>query len=167
MRGSRLLFIAAYERFCGNITEACKYAGIKRLTFYRWWNSETPINAEFRKRIEALRPIERQLDRAESVLNTHVENGSLKAAIYVLNKRGADRGYGEQFKSPAGQGGQDAASLLTRIALAFEDWLTDNRQAPDEMKQKWLRRFAERNGLQPKALAERTGMEYVDSEVSQ
>ncbi len=33
-------FLFAYEENCGNITKSCKYAGINRLTFYRWISAE-------------------------------------------------------------------------------------------------------------------------------
>ncbi len=96
---TRVKFLFAFEVTNGNISAACAYAGIGRKTYYRWMESSSRINRRFQQKIKDIRPIERQLDIAELVLNAHLENGSLKAAEIVLKSpRGRVRGYNEQQK---------------------------------------------------------------------
>src|SRR5215207_9195679 len=57
-------FLNAYELSCGNVSAACRIAGIVRKTFYNWIKSDSPINLEFRRRLEAIRPGERLGDMA-------------------------------------------------------------------------------------------------------
>lgn len=94
--GTRNKFLLAYEETCGNITASCLYAGLSRLTFYRWMKSTSRINKRFQEKILLLKPIEAQLDLAEAVVHAHLKHGSLRAAELVLKTRGKVRGYVEK-----------------------------------------------------------------------
>lgn len=93
---TRAKFLHAFEETHGNITASSLYAGISRLTFYRWMKSKSRVNLRFQEKIKLLKPIEAQLDLAEAVVNTHLKNYSLRAAELVLKTRGQRRGYAEK-----------------------------------------------------------------------
>jgi hypothetical protein len=90
-------FLYAYEETYGNISVSCKYAGINRLTFYRWMKCELPVNVEFQEKLELLKPVEKLLDLAEAALINRINSGDIRAIIYLLEKRGKLRGYGEKL----------------------------------------------------------------------
>lgn len=94
---TRRRFLEAFERTFGNITASCEYAGIKRMTFYRWMRSKAEVNVKFQQSINAIRPYEKLKDLAEAVIVHHLNHYSLDAAKYVLERIATDRGYGKQI----------------------------------------------------------------------
>lgn len=94
---TRLKFLDAFERTFGNISSSCQYAGISRLTYYRWMQSKTRINVKFQEKIKMLKPVEAQLDLAEAVLYANLKAGSLRAAEFILRTRGRERQYSEKI----------------------------------------------------------------------
>jgi hypothetical protein len=88
-------FLEAYELTCGNVSASCRASGVPRRTYYNWMRSKAPRNAEFRSRMEEIKPGERLADLAELVILQHLMAGSLPAAKLVLtkNKLLYSRGY--------------------------------------------------------------------------
>lgn len=82
-------FLQYYTAYFGNITAACKKAGVCRQTFYDWKK-----NAAFAAELEAAEVEERLVDSAEVALIERVKARDLKAIIYVLDSKGASRGWG-------------------------------------------------------------------------
>lgn len=95
-RARMKLFLREYERQFGNVSITCANVHISRQTFYRWSDpaSNNHLHKWFRNRLASIRPLERLLDAADTVLFYRmVEKNDLKAAIFVLQKHGSDRGW--------------------------------------------------------------------------
>jgi hypothetical protein len=92
----RKRFLRNYETCYGNVSAACSLTGIARQTFYRWQKSNTKVNKIFREKLALIRPKDLLLDVAEATLVKSAETGNLMAAMYILNKKGHERGYIDQ-----------------------------------------------------------------------
>ncbi len=87
--------IKAIKGTGGIISEICRNLSCARQTFYSYLQDLPEVRQAFEyERDEAL-------DEAESVLINHLEGNSLDAAIYMLDCRGADRGYGRKQQNQA------------------------------------------------------------------
>lgn len=148
---TRALFITAYERTFGNISASCEYAGISRITFYRWMKSKSRVNLRFQKKIKELEPAERKLDFLEGALMSRVAAGDTKAIIYGLNKLAKSRGYHEKPMEKSED--QIVNETLNKVAKAFQIWLGDHPQSPPEEKNLWMERFAKNAGVETEELA--------------
>lgn len=120
MGRKQALFLQAWELTCGNVSAACKMAGISRTAYYRWLASHSQQCRQFRLDLAELRPAERLKDAAESVIMHHLERNDLKAAMFVLKERGGERGWnGSQASAkpeePVDQLGEDMKPLLDKI----------------------------------------------------
>ncbi|HRH40359.1 MAG TPA: hypothetical protein PKY82_01855, partial [Pyrinomonadaceae bacterium] len=93
---TRAKFLRAYELSYGNVSYSCEQAGIGRKTFYRWMKSTTRVNKKFQKRLELIKPVERQLDFIEAKLMERVAAGDTAAIIFAAKTLGRKRGYGEK-----------------------------------------------------------------------
>ncbi|MBR4835086.1 MAG: helix-turn-helix domain-containing protein [Thermoguttaceae bacterium] len=82
-------FLQAYASFCGNITAACQKINISRQTFYDWKK-----NAAFVAELETLEVDERLVEIAEYGLLQRLKAHDMKAIAYVLDSKGASRGWG-------------------------------------------------------------------------
>lgn len=85
-------FLTAYGNNLGNISMSCRAASISRMTYYRWMRE----HPSFRER--CLEVDEQIKDNAESriqnLMMSKDENMQLKAAMFFLNNKAKDRGYG-------------------------------------------------------------------------
>lgn len=148
---TRKLFLHAFANTFGNITASCEYAGITRPTYYRWINSHTRINKKFQNSIEAIKPIERQVDFLEAALMGRVTASDTTAIIFGLKTRGSHRGWAENGRNNMNQADlqtlQDAA---VRAVMSYQLWLKDNPTASEPEKGEWLRRFASVAGADEK-----------------
>jgi len=66
----------------GNLTRAAKQIGVTRKTIYEWLKADDTLRAELAHAREIL------CDMAEDVLVEQLENGNLKAAVFVLQHFG-------------------------------------------------------------------------------
>ena len=150
---TRKIFLKAYEANMGNVTIACRMAGICRQTYYRWLESPTRINQKFRQQLKRLRPEERLIDEAEFTVARGLAEGNMLAAIFTLKTRGRHRGWSERPETLAAMG-----DLLDRVAGAYRAWLEDHPEAALEEKIRWLGRFAENGKVPAQDLAKRVGL---------
>lgn len=147
-------FLQAYEDNFGNVTIACKVAGIHRQTFYRWLDSPSRINIKFRKRLAQTRPDEKYVDFLETAFTSRVAAGSDSLIQFGLKTRGRRRGWSEKpelFEAPK--------ELLHKVADAYQAWLADHDDLPLERKVEWLGKFARARQIEPVQLAKIVGME--------
>lgn len=80
------MVLSALSETLGNITEACKSAGISRSEFYRFMQVD-----QFAERVTEIR--EEKLDFAENSLFTQIQEGNTVATIFYLKCHGKHRGY--------------------------------------------------------------------------
>ncbi len=93
---TRMGFVKAFERHHGNITKACRDAGIKsRATVYRWLKSSTTRNQKFRQHLKNTRALEAKKDFFEECLMEAAAKGTgnVTAIIFALKSIASDRGY--------------------------------------------------------------------------
>jgi len=83
-------FLIAFEGSAGNITHACKAAGICRQTYYRWIDESD----SFKKEVDDIK--ESTIDFAESILLGEIKNKNITATIFFLKTIGRNRGYIER-----------------------------------------------------------------------
>jgi hypothetical protein len=145
-----MAFLKAYEENFGNVTIACKLAGIHRQTFYRWLESETRVNKKFRERLKLTKPEERQVDYLESAFNERVKDGSDTLIKFGLTAKGRGRGWVER---------QDTAVLdteaITKLLDAFAEVVKQNPDMTESERALWIRDFAETGGVPVDTLARR------------
>lgn len=70
--------IEAINKSCGNLSQAAKCLGVSRMTLYDWMKKDEAL------REELIHAREQLCDMAEDVIVRHLEEGSLKAAVFVL-----------------------------------------------------------------------------------
>ncbi|MAF25314.1 hypothetical protein CL634_07030 [bacterium] len=76
----------------GKVSAVAKQLDVTVGTIYRRMNNSPKIQA----RLEDAH--EKTIDKAQSVVDMHLDNGSLKAATYVLDNKGGRQGYGAKAK---------------------------------------------------------------------
>lgn len=81
--------LEAYAKKFGNVRASCKAAGVSRQTFYNWKRDD----ASFAAALEAIDPVNELLDLAEKQLIAKLQDGDLKAVTFVLETKGAARGW--------------------------------------------------------------------------
>lgn len=81
--------LEALQQSLGNVTLACKNAGISRTAFYDYYNQDE----QFKKRVREIN--EERLDFAESQLLKNIHKGDTTSIIFFLKKQARDRGYGD------------------------------------------------------------------------
>ena len=84
------VMVAAMTKALGNVSLACKEAGIARVTHYEWMN----VDPKYRAEIENIS--EMAIDYVESKLMKMIEGGDTTAAIFYLKTKGKSRGYVER-----------------------------------------------------------------------
>jgi|SRR5580765_1722455 len=132
---TRARFLHAYEITFGNISAACDYADISRVTYYRWMKSTSRVNRRFQKRVEAIQPIERQVDYLEAKLMDRVKANDTIAIIFGLKAKGKHRGWTER---PVDESSH--VEDVRRIVEAIAGFLKDHPNADKEIV---LQKFAE------------------------
>lgn len=80
-------FLRALKRHNGNVSRACEDSNCIRRTYYGWYKNDKA----FADVVESIR--ESMIDRAESVLFQKIDEGSLEAAKFALERIGKSRGY--------------------------------------------------------------------------
>ena len=85
-------FLIAYKKHFGNISKACKSAGIDRSMYYYWSNND----AEFKSTIDNIEPEEDFLDFLEDKAKERIEAGSDSVLIFALKAKGKKRGWIEK-----------------------------------------------------------------------
>lgn len=81
--------VEAYKSRFGNVAKACREARVDRSSYYRWLES-VPA---FRDAIAAVDVVGEIVDLAEEKLVEKLQSGSLPAIFFVLETRGASRGW--------------------------------------------------------------------------
>lgn len=84
------------EKHNGNISVACASLGMQRRTYYRWLYGELPLHRRFQRLLAEIRPVERRLDGAEAVIDHHLSEKNLIAAMFTLKSQGKPRGWSER-----------------------------------------------------------------------
>lgn len=148
-QSTRKLFIEAYEEHFGNVTAACRVAGISRQTYYRWIGSMTLTNVKFRRRLELSKPKERLLDLLEGAFAKRVVEGSDALIKYGLERKGQSRGWNDAPEVDL--------KAIEKVAKAFQMWADANPDAPTNERLRWLGMFAQRAEVPMAQLAETLG----------
>lgn len=146
---TRRKFIEAYEEHFGNVTAACRIAGISRQTYYRWMESMSRTNIKFRERLKRTKPKERLADLLEGAFVKRVLEGSDSLIKFGLERAGQSRGWSEAPKVEL--------DFVDKVAKGFNLWLEANPQSTTNEKLRWLRAFAQRGGVPVSELAEKVG----------
>lgn len=81
--------LEAYRRTFGNIKRTCDAVDITRQTFYNWKRDDVSFAAA----LEEIDPVGALVDLAEDGLAGKVKEGDLKAIVFVLETKGAPRGW--------------------------------------------------------------------------
>ena len=103
---SKKALIESLEKSLGNISNACKAAGVSRQTYYDWVKDDP----EFAQAVESVKEL--SLDTAESVLKQLiVKDKNVTAVIFYLKTKGRERGYGDQAE----------INLNGKVALSWKD----------------------------------------------
>ena len=75
----------------GNMAAAARACGVRRMTFHRWLKADGNL--------DVVRQIDVEWnDRAEEVLNEHIDGGDLDAVKFRLKTKAKDRGYTEKME---------------------------------------------------------------------
>jgi uncharacterized protein YxeA len=82
--------LVALESNLGNVTEACKEAGVGRSTHYLWINEDE----DYKKQVDSIKEIE--IDFVESELKKQIKQGNSTATIFFLKTQAKHRGYVEK-----------------------------------------------------------------------
>jgi hypothetical protein len=88
------LFLESYTKNFGNISVACKSAGIGRATYYTWMDN--PADIKFKEAVNRIEPEEVFVDFLESKLVQLVNGGDTAATIFALKAKGKRRGWVER-----------------------------------------------------------------------
>ncbi len=84
--------LIALEKSLGVVTHACKEVGIRRETFYKYYNKDE----KFRKAVDEINEI--TLDFAENQLLRKIKEGSERSIIFYLKSKGKKRGYADKLE---------------------------------------------------------------------
>lgn len=82
--------ISALAETLGNVSEACKDANISRQTHYRWLKEDEEYAKIIQEQSEVI------LDIAENKLLEKVQEGDMRAIMFILKTKGKERGYDEK-----------------------------------------------------------------------
>lgn len=148
---TRKRFLFAYENTFGNVSAACEYAGVSRMTFYRWMRSTTAINRKFKLKLEALKPDEAFVDSLESALVGRVKAMDTTAIIYGLKAKGKHRGWSDRAEDPK-MFDEDG---VTKLLDAFEKVRNEHPNMTEAERALWIRDFAQSGGVPEDALLRR------------
>lgn len=88
----RKVFLDAYELSAGNVSHACKGAGISRQTYYNWLDKFDTFKKGIAEIDEATK------DFAESILMKMLQEKNVTATIFYLKTKCKDRGYVEKVE---------------------------------------------------------------------
>lgn len=80
-------FLKHFESHWGNISDSCKAVSISRVTLYERWMRE----AQFKKKYDAITKESIQQNSVNyftSKLYEHIENGSERALLFLLERKG-------------------------------------------------------------------------------
>ncbi|MEB3214474.1 MAG: helix-turn-helix domain-containing protein [Leptolyngbyaceae bacterium] len=87
-KGKLLLALAETD---GNVSEACRLAGINRKTFYTWIKTDLEFATQVQEVPEVVK------DKMEHKLITLALAGNVTALIFWLKSKAKDRGYGDEL----------------------------------------------------------------------
>ena len=77
--------IEAITKSRGNLSQAAKFLGVSRMTLYDWMRKDETL------REELIHAREQLCDMAEDVIVKHLEEGNLKAAVFVMTHIGRQK----------------------------------------------------------------------------
>ena len=146
---TRARFLEAYEKTFGNVSASCQYAGISRMTFYRWLESQTPVNVRFRAKLDRLKPDEAFADELESALVGRVRAMDTTAIIFGLKAKGRHRGGTDKPLETALINSAVLDKLMAQVNAVIEPTM------PESEKQLWIRDIAANAGVPEDALMRR------------
>jgi len=95
----KIIFLEEFEEKKGNISVACKAAGISRTTYYAWYRDDP----DFKESCLSVR--EARKDWIESSLDKLISEGDTAATIFAAKTIARDRGYVEQRLLTGADGG--------------------------------------------------------------
>lgn len=101
-------FLEALKRCAGNVSEAVRQVPIDRKTHYNWLESDPWYAAA----VDAIK--ESLIDKAESVLQTLINDGNVPAVLFFLKTQGKRRGYIERTETDVTSGGQPI-QIVTKV----------------------------------------------------
>jgi hypothetical protein len=116
---SKAELLKALEVNLGNVTDACKYTGISRMTHYLWMREDENYKAQ----VESIDDI--ILDFAEKQLYTQISENNTTATIFFLKTKGKHRGYVEKT---------EVDNRVTIEKPLIIDWTDPNIQSDTETK---------------------------------
>jgi predicted transcriptional regulator len=106
--------LAALEATLGVVTLACKKAGVKRSTHYRWMQEDE----EYREQVDDIANI--ALDFAESKLHEKIKSGDTTSIIFYLKSKGKKRGYTERIEY------ETDANVSLSGGVPIDAWIKNN-----------------------------------------
>lgn len=110
--------IEAYIKSFGNISSACRAAGINRQTYYNWLNKDK----DFKTAIENSGADEYFLDFLDSKLVDRINNNSDACLIFALKTKGKKRGYIEKQELDVNSKSE------TTVNIPIISWIDDKNK---------------------------------------
>ncbi len=141
---TRRAFIKGFELYLGNITRACRYAGISRTTLYRWLRSESRINKRFKEHLQNTQVLEAKKDHLEGCLMDIAAGmeGNAPAVIFGLKSLAQDRGYRDRPDVQVNVGRDDTVAIeLAKLRRQFEAMAARMGTDPDYEARLFLEEF--------------------------
>ena len=86
-------FFVAFKKNEGYIARTCDTIGITRQTYYRWCEDDE----KFKEKIVDYN--ESVIDKAESKLQSHIDNDNIACLIFYLKTKARARGYVERYET--------------------------------------------------------------------
>jgi hypothetical protein len=87
---SKKLFIQRLQTTYGIVSDACRHAGVSRMTYYNWCK----LDPDFKQEVDNI--IEERIDLAEGYLLKRMREGSDQCITFFLRTVGRKRGYAER-----------------------------------------------------------------------
>ncbi len=141
---ARRIFLQAYEDNFGNVSAACRAAGIGRRTFYRWMESDSRINVKFREALKLIKPEERHLDMLEAAHTQLVQKLDPAAVIFGLKTKGRRRGWSERDRLEKEEAQDYADKTASELKAVIEERARQKGISFQEELKNYLDFFADR-----------------------
>ena len=108
----------------GNITQACKAAGVSTLVYYRWIKREGKVYDWFRRKVSEVPSREAFIDFIEGEATKRIKEGNAPVLIHALKTKGRSRGWSDREPAPQPKAEERAAK---QIAARIDRYAVENK----------------------------------------
>jgi len=143
------LMLRTLEKTGGNILKAEALCGISRRSHYRWMKGDTPARRRYQRKAEAIFRADLISVKAAGVVDNHLDDNNLQAAMFTLNMRGQKHGWSREQIDPA----TISAAVLDKLMAQVNAIVKPDM--PESEKQLWIRDIAANAGVPERDLQRR------------